>query len=264
MSQRFKASKNLNNSKNTRLDIAGEFSNYRFGRDQLAHVSRYLYIVEQIEKIAKLLGRPIRILDIGCGDIYIARILVSTSRVKKTDVIETYVGLDIDDVSLARTSERLPSCMPIRLVCGDVTTGALEQFGNKVFDLVVCTEVVEHLQPEFVALLFSEIRRVGVRAVISTPNITGGTGRIPEDHIKEWDCKELTSLMEAQGLKVKRRIGIFCNLDHLKRLCVDNPSLQAVFRMLKKRMDKDFLSICMARFIGEDAQNVLYICECGK
>jgi len=63
MSERFQASRNDNGSKNTRLPIAVEFGNYRFGRDALAHVSRYLLIVQRLIEIAKERG-PLTVLDV--------------------------------------------------------------------------------------------------------------------------------------------------------------------------------------------------------
>jgi|GEM_PF-5078187 len=262
MSQRFRASRNVNASKNTRLAIAEEFAHYRFGRDQLAHVSRYLYIVEWLEGYARKLGRPLDILDIGCGDVYVARVLIASSRVKKTDVVRRYVGLDIDDYSLQLTGKTLPQSMPIELICGDVTTGGLAQFTDKAFDLVICTEVLEHIQPEFVLGVLSEIKRLTQWALISTPNVSGGSGRIPQDHVQEWDCEVLTALMRQAGLEVRKRIGIFCNLARVKELCKQDPKLAKIYDLLSDRMDSHFLSICMARFVGAEAQNVLYICEC--
>jgi 2-polyprenyl-3-methyl-5-hydroxy-6-metoxy-1,4-benzoquinol methylase len=262
MSQRFKAAKNTNDSKNTRLDIAGEFSKYRFGRDQLAHVSRYLFIVEQMIDYAKRLGRPLRVLDIGCGDVYIARVLVSSFVVKKRDVVALYTGFDIDDKILSRASGNLPQSLDIELVCGDVTDGDLAQFDTDAYDLVICTEVIEHIKPEFVAAFLGEIKRIGVRAIISTPNFAGGTGKIPTDHIKEWDCGDLAREMRAAGLEIRDSIGVFCNLNKLEKIAQRNRQIGVIYGILKPKMDADFLSICMARFIGSAAQNILYLCDC--
>jgi hypothetical protein len=178
------------------------------------------------------------------------------------DVIDWYVGFDIDDKILAKASASLPRSLDIELVCGDVTTGDLAQFDDAAFDLIVCTEVIEHILPEFVPSLLSEINRIGNRAIISTPNITGGTGKIPEDHIKEWDCGELTALMQDCGLDVRERIGVFCNLNRVKEVAKRDRTVRTIFSYLEPRLDSDFLSICMARFLGASAQNVMYLCDC--
>jgi len=261
MSERWKATRNPNASKNTRLPIASQFGDYRFGRDALAHVSRYLWICEYIIALARGLGRPVEILDIGCGDIYIARVLIASFRVRKADVVARYVGLDIDDKSLRRTGKSRPASLPITLIQGDITDGALAQFKDQEFDLIICTEVIEHLQPRFVEGLLREINRLAKRALISTPNFSGGSGRLPEDHIKEWGVGELTALIRKCNLRVRGRIGVFCNLNRVAKLGKTDKKLAAIYSYLKPRMDAHFLSICMARFLGVEAQNILYICE---
>jgi ubiquinone/menaquinone biosynthesis C-methylase UbiE len=263
MSERFKAAVNVHDSKNTRLPIVDEFANYRFGRDALAHVSRYLFIVEKLMDRAQELGRPIRVLDVGCGDIYIARTFVASFVVKKTSVIEQYVGFDIDDKRLEKTKATAPKSFPVKLVCGDITDKGLRQFQSKQFDVITCTEVLEHIRPEFVEGVLAEFKRVACYGYISTPNFTGGTGEIPDDHIKEWDCAELTAVMEKVGIKVEQRIGVFSNLAKVKKLAAANPRLNETYEFLKGKMDAHFLSLCMARFIGIHAQNVLYFCDFG-
>lgn len=265
MSERFKASVNVNDSKNTRLPVNEEFENYRFGRDALAHVSRYLLLCEELIEYAKKLGRPLRVIDIGCGDVYIARVLISSFAVRKSDVISRYVGVDIDDVSIKRTAESLPGkSIPIELVCTDITTGGLSQFADKEFDVLINTEVIEHIQPRFVPEVLREFKRISRFAYISTPNFTGGTGQLPEDHIKEWDCEELTAEMKAAGIDVKRRVGIFSNLNKVEKLAKTNPGIREKYDFLRDKMDGHFLSIAMARFIGIHAQNVMYVCDMGE
>lgn len=261
MSERLKIAVNKNSSKNTRLPIAEEFGNYRFGRDALAHLFRYLFIGEWIIKNARAAKKPLQVLDIGCGDIYVVRVLVSSFRVKKTDVIARYVGFDIDDKSLRRTEKTKPHSLQVELVCGDVTDGGLAQFRDDEFDLVICTEVIEHVKPEFVEGFLNEIKRIGRYAIISTPNFAGGTGKLPEDHIKEWTYRELSALLRACGIDVLQEIGTFCNLNRVKRLAVHDSSIESTFRFLERRMDSDLLSLCMARVIGNEAQNVMYVCK---
>ena len=261
MSERLKASVNKHGSKNTRLAIADEFGNYRFGRDALAHTFRYLFICEWIIKNAKAANRPLSILDIGCGDVYVARVLVSSFRVKKTDIVARYVGFDIDDKSLARTQKTKPTSMPIELVCGDITDSDLARYQDKEFDLVVCTEVIEHIQPRFVPGLLEEIRRIASYALVSTPNFAGGTGSLPKDHIKEWTYAELSQAMSDAGIEILQEIGTFCNLSRVKELASKDQKVRAMYSFLERRMDSDLLSLCMARIIGTESQNILYVCR---
>ena len=260
MSERFKIQENKNGSKNTRLPIAEDFANFRFNRDELAHMSRYLFVCEQLIHFSKEMGRPLKVLDIGCGDAYVARTLQGSFVVKKAEVLQEYVGFDIDNKSLERTAETFPKAIPHRLVCGDITNGDLSQFGDKQFDVVVCMETIEHIQPAFVPKLLGEINRVGRLQFISTPNWSGGSGQLPEDHIKEWTYDELRSEILAAGLLVQLEIGVFCNLQHVKRLAKTDTTVAMLYKYLEPLMPADLLSLVMARFIKHESQNVFYVC----
>lgn len=261
MSERFKASVNVNESKNTRLNVAEEFQNYRFGRDALAHVFRYLFVCERWIEKAKASKRPIRVLDIGCGDAYTARVFAASFVIKKTDILAEYVGFDIDEKSIARTRLTAPKSVPSKFIVGDVTTGGLKRFKDQEFDMVVNLEMLEHIQPKFVPTVLSEIARIAPEAWISTPNWTGGSGQLPEDHIKEWDTDELAYEMEKAGLAVKGRIGTFCQLIKAKKYCIEHsPSHLAIYKALQRTCPADLFSIAIARFLGKEAQNVMYHC----
>lgn len=260
MSERFKVEENVHESKATRLPIAEEFSHYRFGRDALAHVSRYLLVVEKIIEMAKTKKRPISWIDLGCGNIYLPRVLAASFRVKKEGVVARYVGIDIDGQSMKRASQTKPKCFPIELEVGDITDGALSRFKAQDFDLLTCLEVVEHLKPELVPIMLKEIKRLARIAMISTPNYAAGSGKLPQDHVKEWSVRELAAAIAESGLVIKEKIGIFSNLPNVERLAKQSPRLAGIYNFLKGKMDKNFLSIMMARFVGDGAQNILYIC----
>jgi 2-polyprenyl-3-methyl-5-hydroxy-6-metoxy-1,4-benzoquinol methylase len=262
MSQRFKIKENANQSKNTRLGIAEDFATARFNRDELAHVSRYLFVAEQLVSVARELGRPITILDIGCGEIWTIRVFFHTLRIKKAEIVENYTGFDLDEKALSRADSFKFETMSVSLVQGDITEGDLKQFPDKSKDVVICLETIEHIKPEFVPLLLSEIKRIcRGRAYISTPNFDGGIGSIPDDHIKEWCYAELSEEIKKAGLRVIREIGVFSNLNKVEALAKDDPKLRAFFEFFKDKFDGNFLSIVMAKFIQGNAQNILRICE---
>lgn len=77
---------------------------------------------------------------------------------------------------------------------------------DKKFDLVICSDVIEHLlDPD---PLVERIRKsTGKFAVISTPERDYRRGfdnmRSPKsEHVREWNQKEFKSYLEASGLKV--------------------------------------------------------------
>lgn len=260
MSQRYKLEENINSSKNTRLDVGKEFARGRFSRDEMAHVSRYLFIGEKIIDIAKELKRPLKILDIGCGETWLARVINFSFHVLKEEIIKKYVGIDIDGVALSKAEKWEISSFDRELFKGDVTQGFLNNIENNSFDVVVCLEMIEHIKPKFVPELLSNIKRILSHcAFISTPNFDGGTGQIPQDHIKEWCYGELNSEIKKAGFEVINEIGIFSNMNKVKEVMAHDLVIRNVYNYLKDKMDSNFLSIVMAKFMKNKSQNILRI-----
>jgi len=96
-------------------------------------------------------------LDVGCGE----------NPYFFHNRINNYIGIDIDINTLKQVSRDLPEAS---LIYG---SGSYAPFKNGIFDVVICTEVLEHLKnPE---KMISEISRVltrGGTAVISIPSLS--------------------------------------------------------------------------------------------
>src|SRR5581483_10452532 len=114
----------------------------------------------RLTKIAKLAGDVSnkKILDIGCAEGDLGKFF----KTKKNQV----VGIDISKDAIKIAQKRLD-----RAIVLDVTQNKLP-FPAKEFDLVICSEVIEHLLSA--DKLLSEIKRVLKKdgfLIISTPNI---------------------------------------------------------------------------------------------
>jgi len=94
-----------------------------------------------------------KVLDVGCGDGMVSRALVEA-------------GLDVTGVDLSRSALRY---FPGKSVLAPVDR---LPFGNSVFDLVICAEVLEHLSEMTYDRTLKELQRVSSRYIlISTPNM---------------------------------------------------------------------------------------------
>ena len=101
------------------------------------------------------LGEAGEALDLGCGD----------GRLTAELHARSVTGADVSDVALERARRRLPGARFVR-----IEPDAPLPFADGEFDLVLCTETIEHVRD--VQLLLSELRRVlrpGGELALTTP-----------------------------------------------------------------------------------------------
>ena len=111
-----------------------------------ALVERFLRRVAEVAAAQ----RPESVLDVGCGEGHV------TARLPGARI----VGVDPDPRALEAAARRVPA--------GEFRRAAVTAlpFDDGAFDLVVCTQVLEHLEDPAAAL--DELRRVARRAVLVT------------------------------------------------------------------------------------------------
>jgi ubiquinone/menaquinone biosynthesis C-methylase UbiE len=103
------------------------------------------------------LGRTDAALDLGCGEGLLTTALLDAKVV---------VGADVSPVALRRARGRLPAAVDLV----ELTPGEALPFADNEFELVLCSETLEHVQD--VQGLLSEVRRVlrpGGRLAVTTP-----------------------------------------------------------------------------------------------
>lgn len=116
-------------------------------------------------KLLELVGRSVRVLDVGCSSGYLARKLVEQGC--------SVVGIDVDE----RAAEAA------REVCEDVLVGDVETmalpFERASFDVVLCGDTIEHLRDPrgFLERVQPLLRRDG-RLVLTTPNVANWAVRL--------------------------------------------------------------------------------------
>lgn len=226
-SQRRKLAVNVNESKNTRMDVDSAVAQMDCRKDELMHIGRYQKAAQTAIELAKRLGRPIRLLDLGCGEIYTMRTLYKAFIVKKSDVIKQYIGADIDGPMLDKTRKVHAAVLKSvngRLIQKDITTDPVFNVRDGYFDMIVWFEMIEHVKPEFIPPMFEELYRVlsndGVM-LVSTPNSNGSNTKLPKDHVYEWGYEELVDLMEMKGFEVVSNRGVCINISRIPKKVVE-------------------------------------------
>ena len=147
------------------------------------------------------------ILDVGAGDGKFARAYPYIG-VKITFFDKA--GSDDDGFDYCVKNYNGPGYSHIEGDCTDMST-----IKDESYDMVMFTEVIEHLTEEQVNKTLAEIFRVlkpGGRIVLSTPNIVMrkkvGKYLANPFHIKEYTNAEITTLLLSYGFEIVKNVGI--------------------------------------------------------
>ena len=212
---------NVNGSKNTRMEMDNSFKDFDFRKDEVMHIGRYMNSAMTMTKISKSLRRPIRVLDIGCGEINTVRLFYRSFMEKKTDVIEEYIGVDIDYKMVEKAHEkygRTYEACNAKHVIQDLTVNPHLDYPDGYFDFIVCFEFMEHIKQQFLPAILKEAFRVlnpAGKALFSTPNSNGSNAALPKDHIYEYSYEECCSLFKDAGFTLTDSVGVCVNISRI-------------------------------------------------
>jgi len=105
--------------------------------------------------ILNIVEEKSRILDLGCGDGYLLKLLKDRKRVKGS-------GIEISQENVVKCIEK-----GLSVIQGNIDEG-LKQFQDKSYDYVILNQTLQSTQnPEFV---LDEMLRVGKKCIVSFPN----------------------------------------------------------------------------------------------
>jgi 2-polyprenyl-3-methyl-5-hydroxy-6-metoxy-1,4-benzoquinol methylase len=140
------------------------------------HKMRYDLVARDVRKHLPAAGR---VLDVGCGSAMVA------DRIADLDV--HYVGMDFGGHHITYASKKFagsPDPMSTSFVRGDA---AKLPFRSGTFDVVVMSEVIEHLiRPELSVWEISRVLRPGGVFVMTTNNASEVPLRSPLSHLFAW------------------------------------------------------------------------------
>jgi ubiquinone/menaquinone biosynthesis C-methylase UbiE len=155
----------------------------------------YTVLLDEVRKL-----KPKSILDVGCGEGF------TLNKIKQANICKKLYGIEFLDVAIA-LGKKIHPTIPIRKA--DIYK---IPYKDNSFDLVICTEVLEHLEDPEKALL--ELKRVSSKyLILSVPNeplftiqrILRGKnvlklGNHPE-HIQHWSANNFKKFIKRH-LKV--------------------------------------------------------------
>ncbi len=111
------------------------------------------------KKIQRHVGKNDTVLDIGCGIMQATTDFIGTPGNEGNIKCKNIVGVDIDERYLNIVKQRYAT---IRL---DVTQTSV--FVDKSYDVVLCTDLLEHLEKDAAMKLLREMERIARKAVIA-------------------------------------------------------------------------------------------------
>lgn len=159
----------------------------------------YFYILEFLQEHYMEEFSEKKILDIGCG--------VGTLALFFSKLGANVVGLDISEraIKIAKNAKKENKIKNLKFIVSELTKG------KKNFDLLVCTEVIEHIPDDssFLSLISSNLKKDGV-LFLTTPskeNLLFKTGFYKQfdkevGHLRRYKAKELVELVESKGFEV--------------------------------------------------------------
>lgn len=181
--------------------MSAEYKDYGFFTEAPSHMHQH-FLPEVLNFLPK--AKRLRILDIGCGNGYLCGRLLELGH--------EVVGIDLSEQGISIARKSYPNA---RFEVLGAITDVLETLGEKPFDVVVSTEVIEHLYAPraFVDGCLGALRPGG-RLILTTPyhgylknlllSLTNHWDRHANPlwdggHIKLWSRATLTSLLVERG-----------------------------------------------------------------
>jgi hypothetical protein len=191
--------------------------------------------------------------------------------IKKTDIISSYVGYDIDPACemenpyWSNAGGELKDSTWFKLFNGeiriqDLTVDPVFKLEDESIDFFWSTEVIEHMGREFVPAWLDDVARVmrpGALGYVSTPNHDGSNDKLPEDHVYEWGFEELKEELE-RNFEIEAVTGTFIQMPRLKKAVenkVEGGFTPEQFEVMKDRYGKQFMRLAGAVFYPEVANN---------
>ena len=267
-SQHNSIKENVNGSKNTRMDLDDSQKNFDYRVDEIMFLGRYNACVQAILDLAAALKSPLRVIDVGGGQMNTVRLLYKSYVVKKSDVLESYTCVDIDEVMAQECMEKYGtlynSCNASFLI-QDLTVKPKLDVPDNYYDLIICTEFLEHINPDKSQAILEELYRVmnpAGQAIFSTPNSNGSNKKLPKDHFYEYSYEELMEKFVATGWTVEDTIGMSISISKLPKDYV--AGLAGIFDRFNKGFGRNshFQRVAIAPLIKpEYCKNVMYLCK---
>lgn len=227
--------------------------NLRFATNQ-AYIPTCLWDKVRGPEIGKNVIRMIsptdgkKILELGCG---------VGGNAPLISECEEYVGTELSEVALAQARQTFGNKPNFKFIVMD----AMDlKFDDNYFDIIIATEVIEHL-PNAQKMVRESFRvlKPGGKLLISSPNRDSLHLKVnrmlghPDfkcsiDHVKEYTFSEMVNMLTSEGFAIQDTAGVFLQpywgipgMDHYVRHLTDNdPQMVEMLRDLGEKVGAEY------------------------
>jgi 2-polyprenyl-3-methyl-5-hydroxy-6-metoxy-1,4-benzoquinol methylase len=226
-------------------------------RDYIAHCMRWSHVVKRLYERGSY--QTARILDVGCGkELPLAKLLYSSKLIP-----QMYYGVDVgpindeDAAKIAR--EKFPHKLWEQCNFLDINTDDLCEFSDPRPNIVVCFEVLEHVEPKMMFEMLEHMKALtsdDCRYFISTPcwNRTDCAA----NHVNEMLYESLGAGFERHGFVIENVYGTFASIRDYEMMLAKDERLHSIFRGLREYYDTNFLSCIFAPLFPAQSRNCLW------
>lgn len=222
-------------------------------RDYLSHCLRWSHVVRFMTK--RKIHQEGHLLDVGCGrEAPLAAILYSMSLTHTTG---SYTGVDYGNIDKSYfLQQERPSFHATWLAKTDVVEA---QLPRENYDVIVCFEVLEHVEPLHAFRMLQRIRALmapGATVFVSTPCYDAHVGAAA-NHVNEMTHEALRQLLRLAGLGVWDVWGTFASQRDYAELVPQWVSPDA-WQRLVAYYDVNVLACLLAPLFPARARNCLW------
>tara|TARA_Y100001963_G_scaffold42750_1_gene59902 strand:+ start:7514 stop:8362 length:849 start_codon:yes stop_codon:yes gene_type:complete len=235
---------------NTHLSIDQAEARGFIHRDYIAHCLRWTKIAKDLNLGGKY--KEADIIDVGCGkDMPLARMLMTNRMAPRS-----YVGIEYNKMEMPHMFDNT-TFQPHLIDNVDFTqTDIIEDS----FNVSVCLEVLEHVEPSKAIAILDKLADVVVQGgtcYFSTPCFDEKVGAA-KNHVNEMTYRAFGALLEARGFQILDHYGTFASQKDYKHHLDGNT--QYLFSKLGEYYDTNYLATLFAPLYPSMSRNVLWKC----
>jgi len=236
---------------NTHLSIDQAEARGFIHRDYIAHCLRWTKIAKDLNLGSKY--KEADIIDVGCGkDMPLARMLMTNRMAPRN-----YVGIEYNKMEIPEMFDNT-TFQPHLIDNVDFTqTDIIEDS----FNVSVCLEVLEHVEPSKAIAILDKLANVVVQGgtcYFSTPCYDAKVGAA-KNHVNEMTYKAFGALLEAKKFEIVDHYGTFASQKDYKHELDDNT--KQLYSKLSEYYDTNYLSTLFAPLYPSMSRNVLWKCR---